>query len=135
MANPKDIKQATDQLATARVNLADAYYSLIRDAYRNVPESASTIVTVGLESILINLMSAGAFFDRDKAREIRENLGMTQQEVAKEAGLRVADVNMFETGKQVPTPFSTANKHRGYLDWLKKQGYEPYSRLSTITGK
>ena len=103
------------------------YLTEIREGYKISPIKKREFIASVLEKIA-NVLS----FDPEKARQIRIKAGLTQEELGRKITTTTTVhgqifLAKLERGARLP---AKCHKPRGicrkYLNWLKKQGYNPY---------
>lgn len=146
--NQDEISRAKAQVETAWTGLFEAYFSEIRETYRTLDQRGKNFVLKGLEALVTSIEERSVterlmifsgkgitlknvLFDRIKAKEIRFRAGLTQSALAKELGLEgdynaQASISRYECGRATPRNPPKGKISKEYMEWLKKQGYDPY---------
>jgi len=105
-----------EKLTKAHTELIETYLEQLKETYLELPIKRRTALLQGLEKLL----------DREKdvnlkrAREIREQEGLSQGGLAKEIGVSQRSISGYENDG---IKRSTKNTQK-YIDWLKERGYE-----------
>ena len=120
----EDTKKAIEE---AQRNLFMSYLQYIDNRYQNQPGERSNLLR-GIEAMIercdkVLEMKSTKVFDNGRACDIRQKLGLTQGELAKQLGIERTWISRQERGAAlIPerSPFWGV-----YHDWLKEHGYNP----------
>jgi|TARA_Y100000310_G_scaffold345846_1_gene471222 DNA-binding transcriptional regulator YiaG len=124
----KETKEAEQrELMESRIDLIKASYESLDDTQREfLLEELGGLVTRiqqdGLGRIPVP-------FDKDRARQLREDADLTQGDLASQLNLGFSGsstISRIETGRTTPGNPPKVNSQIRYLDWLKANGYNPY---------
>ncbi len=112
------VEYQKQEIAKAQESLLDLHLGNIKQTYVTFSAIKKQAFLGGLESFLDGWEKETApnWFDGNKAKKVREKMGLNQKEAAKEMGLSNTTLCQYETGERRPS--------KKYIDWLRKHGYE-----------
>ena len=138
MANDKDeILAARERLVEAQTTLLQAYLSRIGQRYTLNPQHREHILQ-GLENLLESMDSSdttptppttkkNTVFDKNRAAEIRDSLGLTQTELGKKIGIYPSNICKYGTGQIRLKRPPRGRTGKVYVQWLAQNGYNPFN--------
>src|SRR3989344_8187714 len=109
------------------------YFDKINRLYETSDQDRKDLITNKLEK-LVDCLTNGEY-DNNRAREIRENLGLSQKALAKKIGITKGMLITLESnyqGNQIISRRTRENKNmKGkFFYWLAEQGYDPFGLLN-----
>lgn len=124
---------ASYSVAQAKEVLFEAYCVELKRAYRSGDQAVRQRINGTLERLLehVDPVRREQFikkspFNGERAREVREKAGLSRVALKKIVGIHEMTIFKYETGKCIVDPRSKSSKEGTYLQWLKKQGYDPF---------
>ncbi|HIH15740.1 MAG TPA: helix-turn-helix transcriptional regulator [Nanoarchaeota archaeon] len=117
------LEKALKEITVAKKNLLESYFEELRNYFNNATEEQRDFTLRSVEELYQELQE-NQIIDPNKLKEMRKGRNISLTNLAKELGISRGYICRLENGA---SPFTKKEGScRKYLEWLKKQGYNPY---------
>lgn len=122
------LDQAREEIAKAQQNLLDTYLTQIRESYEVLPNDRRQVLLTGLDKLVQffegEKIETRKTFEPDKAKEIRQELGMTLAQVGEELGGARKYMARISNAERDGIKNTNSGFAKKYLGWLNEHGYQ-----------
>ena len=137
-----------DRISQGQIRLFDKYLSVVKEVYQTLNREQRKFVLGEIGTLAEKLLEDEIFtkppvsslryqttrknlaYDRERAKEIRKQAGLSQKKLCEELGLIQSDrpaITKYESGMLKPSNPPRGKVSKAYTKWLKGKGYNPFN--------